>query len=67
MIAYSFHMGMSTVQKIVIDVLKAIWKLQPLYMPKYTEADWVRSAKLFWERWNFPNCCSSVDGKHIVI
>ncbi len=58
---------MSIVQKIVMDVLKAIWKLQPLYMPKYTDADWAQSAKLFWEQWNFPNCCRSVDDKHIVI
>ncbi len=50
-----------------MDVSKAIWKLQLLYMPRYTEADLAHNAKLFWEWWNFPNCCGSVDSKHIVI
>ncbi len=66
-IVTSFHKGHSTVQGIVKSVSKAIWTLHPIYMPVYTEQDWLHSAKLFWQCWNFPNCCGAVDGKHIVI
>ncbi len=60
-------MGCSTMQGIVKSVSKAIWTLYPIYMPVYTEQDWLHSAKLFWQCWNFPYCCGAVDGKHIVI
>ena len=32
-----------------------------------TQADWLEQAKLFDERWQFPNCLGAVDGKHVAI
>lgn len=32
-----------------------------------TSDDWLSVAKVFGERWNYPNCVGSVDGKHVVI
>ncbi|XP_068082037.1 uncharacterized protein [Anabrus simplex] len=36
-------------------------------MPHPTEEMWKATVKDFQERWNFPNCLGSVDGKHVVI
>ena len=35
-------------------------------MPKTTE-EWLDIAKVFNDRWNFPNCCGAIDGKHVQI
>lgn len=32
-----------------------------------TEEDWEIIQKEYYFRWNFPNCCGAMDGKHIVI
>lgn len=32
-----------------------------------TEEEWKTIAKEYEERWNFPNCIGSIDGKHVVI
>lgn len=37
-----------------------------LQMPQ-TEAEWKEIQNNFYIRWNFPNCCGALDGKHIVI
>lgn len=39
----------------------------PLYLPRPTEETWVKNEKGFREKWNYPNCCGAVDGKHIRI
>ena len=36
-------------------------------MPEPTREDWIRIEQEFAKRWNFPNCCGSLDGKHIMI
>ena len=36
-------------------------------MPEPTRDDWIRIEQEFAERWNFPNCCGSLDRKHIMI
>lgn len=35
-------------------------------MPQ-TEEEWKTIQKEYYYRWNFPNCCGALDGKHIVI
>ncbi|XP_020359389.1 protein ALP1-like [Oncorhynchus kisutch] len=64
---FSFRVGRSTVAGIVPSVAQAIWDcLVGVYMP-VPEEDWRAIAAEFPERWNFPNCLGSIDGKHVVI
>ena len=37
------------------------------YMHPPTEADWQRIEYGFRTRWNFPNCCGALDGKHVAL
>lgn len=32
-----------------------------------TEEEWLSVSRLFFKKWNVPNCCGSIDGKHIRI
>lgn len=36
-------------------------------MPPPTEQDFKNIEKEFWEKWNMPNCVSSIDGKHVRV
>ena len=36
-------------------------------MPEPSEQDWIEIETGFRLRWNFPNCCGVVDGKHIAV
>ena len=36
-------------------------------MPEPSEEDWIQIETSFRLRWNFPNCCGAVDGKHITV
>lgn len=38
-----------------------------IYMPTPTEDLLKKNAEKFYQFWNFPNCCMSIDGKHIRI
>ena len=50
------------------EVCRAIWdSLVGDYMSVPTKQDWRDIAEGFSQRWNFPNCLGSVDGKHVVI
>ncbi|XP_020363112.2 protein ALP1-like [Oncorhynchus kisutch] len=67
-IGFSFRVGRSTVAGIVPSVEQAIWDcLVGEYMPVPKEEDWRTIAAEILERWNFPNCLGSIDGKHVVI
>ncbi|XP_035597440.1 uncharacterized protein LOC118361534 [Oncorhynchus keta] len=67
-IGFSFRVGRSTVAGIVPSVAQAIWDcLVGEYMPVPKEEDWRAIAAKFLERWNYPNCLGSIDGKHVVI
>jgi len=67
-IAFSFRVGVSTVHNVVKRVCDSIWsELQPELMPEPTVDMWRRSADAFKYKWNFPNCCAAVDGKHVTI
>nr|CAI5860083.1 unnamed protein product [Callosobruchus analis] len=67
-IGHSYRMGFTTVGVIVSKVSTAIWRrLQPIYLPFPTEAVWKESETGFKEKWGFPNCIGSIDGKHVYI
>ena len=67
-IGLSYRVGATTVGRIVQEVCRAIWdSLVGDYMPVPTKQDWRDIAEGFSQRWNFPNCLGSVDGKHVVI
>lgn len=52
----------------MFEVSTAIWEvLQQEYMPKPSRELWLKAAERYWELWNLPNCCGSIDGKHIRI
>lgn len=61
-------MGKSTVAEIVKETCEALWdELQHTYLPAPTSVQWKNGASLYCEKWNFPNCLGSIDGKHIRI
>lgn len=67
-IGHSFRVGFTTVSAIVSEVCEAIWyRLQPISMPEPTEMIWEQSVHSFEEKWQFPNCLGSIDGKHVTI
>ncbi|XP_023845473.1 uncharacterized protein [Salvelinus sp. IW2-2015] len=64
-IGFSFRR--STVAGIVPSVAQAIWDcLVGENMPVPKEEDWSAIAAEFLERWNYPNCLGSIDGKHVI-
>ncbi|GBP90512.1 hypothetical protein EVAR_79997_1 [Eumeta japonica] len=61
-------MGFSTVRSIVQDVSIAVWKnLKDIFMPKPTKEKWKQIAKAYKDKWQFPNCIGSLDGKHVML
>lgn len=39
----------------------------PMFLPEPTTEIWEKSARGFYEKWQFPNCIGSIDGKRIAI
>lgn len=67
-ISFSYRLGHSTVQSIVLEVCTAIISnLKEECMPMPKEDDWKTISNEFCELWNFPNCIGALDGKHVVI
>ena len=68
-LAFRFHRGRSTISGILSETCKVLWKnLSPLYLRTPSNAtEWLSISKGFQERWNFPNCVGSIDGKHFRI
>lgn len=68
-LAWNFHVGLTTVHKIIHETCQAIWNtLSPTYLksPSTTE-EWLTIATGFNGRWNFPHCLGAIDGKHVNI
>lgn len=50
------------------EVTKVLWsELSAEFMPIPGEQEWRLFSEQFFERWNLPNCCAAVDGKHVAI
>lgn len=61
--------GKSTISNLLRETCEAIWlalKEKYLNVPS-TTSDWLRIAKEFEDKWNFPNCIGAIDGKHIMM
>ncbi|KAL1277051.1 hypothetical protein QQF64_023724 [Cirrhinus molitorella] len=67
-IGSSFCVGVSTVCKVVPDVVIAVWDcLVEEFMAVPSTDEWRSIAEGFKERWEFPLCCGALDGKHVLI
>ncbi|KAL4153124.1 hypothetical protein QTP88_000957 [Uroleucon formosanum] len=65
-LAFSFRISKSAVTIIVIEICKAIWiTLKSKHMPTPNTNLFKKTAIEFYEKWDFPNCVGSIDGKHI--
>ena len=66
---FQFRISRGTVSYIVYEVCEAIQDVfgaVHLKVPSTAE-EWMKIARQFEERWNFPNCLGAIDGKHIVM
>ncbi|CAK1599878.1 unnamed protein product [Parnassius mnemosyne] len=67
-LGFRYRIGFSTIKAIVLDVTIAIWKnLKDIFMPKPTKEKWKQIAKTYSDKWQFPNCVGSLDGKHVML
>jgi hypothetical protein len=67
-LGYYFGVGKNTVQGIVRECGKAIWKvLHLIYITVPTSEEWLRIADEFNEICKMPNCIGSRDRKHFLI
>ncbi|XP_018397714.1 PREDICTED: uncharacterized protein LOC108775757 [Cyphomyrmex costatus] len=67
-IALAYRIGESTARAIIKETTKVISSvLLPKVLQPPSEADYMRISAGFLEKWNFPNCLGSFDGKHCVI
>ncbi|KAH7702476.1 nuclease HARBI1-like protein [Aphelenchoides avenae] len=66
---YSFRVSHSTISVIVKETCKIIYDvLAPRYLQTpQTPDEWAEVAEGFWQRWNLPNTCGAIDGKHVQI
>lgn len=67
-LSFAYRISDSYISTIIRKVLRLLReKLLPIAMPSPTTEDFKRIEKLMWEKWNIPNCVSSIDGKHVRI
>lgn len=64
---FSYRISDVSVGRIVHETCEAIWEsLHKDHMPFPSDEEQIdRIASRFWEKWKFPNCVGSIDGKHI--
>lgn len=59
---------MSEISQIIRQTLAALRKqIVPLFLPSLTSDDLQQKPKEFKSKWQFPNCCGAIDGKHVRI
>ncbi|CAH2003171.1 unnamed protein product [Acanthoscelides obtectus] len=67
-LAFAFRMGKSTISNIVFETCQIIWEeLVEEFMPIPTENCLKKVIADYFNRWKFPNCFGSIDGKHCQI
>lgn len=66
--AFQYRISHNYISILVRDVLKVLYnKLVPVFLKQPSKEDYIKIAVQFSEKWNFPNCCGAIDGKHIRI
>ena len=68
-LSFQFRMSPAAISYIIKDVCLAVIKnMEHLYLNVPSNAeDWLKIAREFDEKWQFPNCIGAIDGKHVVI
>ncbi|XP_047518999.1 uncharacterized protein LOC125058904, partial [Pieris napi] len=67
-IAFSYRLGISTVRRAVLEVCDAVIKnVLRESIPTPGIEQWEKNIEEYWNKWNFPNCVASIDGKHVII
>ena len=66
---YFTRIDETTLGKIIPEVCEAIYSClgKDLINFPRTADEWQNVASGFEQRWNFPNCCGAIDGKHVAI
>ncbi|XP_017466952.1 PREDICTED: uncharacterized protein LOC108359550 [Rhagoletis zephyria] len=64
----TFRVPRSTISELLEEVLDSIYAVlqEHIQVPNTTE-QWLQVQKDFNDKWQFPFCCSAIDGKHVVI
>lgn len=68
-LAFGFRVAHNTISKFVGEVCQAIideYRDECFQTPN-TPDGWREVAERFQHRWNWPNCCGALDGKHVAI
>lgn len=67
-LAFQFRINHSWISICIKQVLRSIVKrMLHIYIPQPSKEQMVSNALDFNNLWNYPNCCASIDGKHIRI
>ncbi|KAK5637902.1 hypothetical protein RI129_000130 [Pyrocoelia pectoralis] len=67
-LSFAFRISASYISRIVKEVLGLCSaRLPAQFMPTPTTEDLISLSKDFEDLWNFPNCISALDGKHVRI
>ena len=67
-LAGRFHLGVSTVNRIIKTMCDAIWmELKNEHMKPPDSRDWEHIEEGFRTKCNFSNCCGALDRKHVNI
>ena len=66
---HQYRIHKTIISKIVLEVCQAIYDtLKDRYFSvPNTKEEWEQIIENTYRRWNFPNCFTAVDGKHILI
>jgi hypothetical protein len=64
-LAYGFRVAACIITR---NTAIAIYeKLAPTYLAVPKADEWKRVTMEYYTKWNYPNCCGAIDGKHIAI